>query len=157
MKKVISIIFAAALLLSTAACGDNGSADISNASAAEIASAVMEKTVFVDEMLELQTKIASDFYDIPDGVDDFVVYMSSSGATAEELSVFKCADSSQAKLVKSACEKRVEALKEKFEDYIPAELDKINSAVIKERGNFVMFICADSTAEAVKAFTEFKK
>jgi len=141
MKK-ISIILLAVVMAVLTSCNSTGNS-ISDASASDVASSVKEGVTFVDDMLEVKNEIAADFYSLPDNVTDLKVFMSSSGATAEELAVFKCDDEATVKAVIKACEKRIEDLNEKFEDYIPGELIKIENAVIEERDGFVMFICAD--------------
>ena len=155
MKRTLTAIFAIVLIVSMVACNNN-TADISNASAIDIAAHVRESVSFLDDMLEVKNEIAEDFYNLPEGVVDLKVYMSSSGATAEELAIFKCESNEVADEVVNACEKRVEALKEKFEDYIPAELTKIESAVIQKRDCFVMFVCAAETAPAEESFENYK-
>ena len=155
MKRILIAIVALMLTASMVACNGQ-SADISNASAVDIASSTKEALTFLDDMLEVKNEIVTDFYVLPEGVDEMKVYMSSSGATAEELAIFKCKDAETAEAVINVCEKRIEALKEKFEDYIPAEMDKIENAVIQKRDCFVMFVCANDTAPAEKSFKNYK-
>ena len=154
MKRTLMIFLAVIVVLSVSACGNK--ADISNASAVDIAASVKEGVTFVDDMLEVKNEIVADFYSLPEGVTEMKVYMSSSGATSEELAIFKCKDAQTAELVKKACEKRIEDLNEKFEDYIPGELTRLENAIIKERDGFVMFVCADSPALAEEKFEDYK-
>lgn len=154
MKRTLTIFLAIAIVLSVSACGNK--ADISNASAVDVAASVKSALTFVDDMLEVKNEIVEDFYNLPEGVSEMKVYMSSSGATSEELAIFKCKDAQTAELVKKACEKRIEDLNEKFEDYIPGELVRIENAIIKERDGFVMFVCADSPASAEEKFEDYK-
>ena len=154
MKRTLIIFLAVIIAVSVSACGSK--ADISNASAVDIAASVKEALTFVDDMLEVKNEIVADFYNLPGGVTEMKVYMSSSGATSEELAIFKCKDAQTAEQVVKACEKRIEDLNEKFEDYIPAELVRIENAVIKERDGFVMFVCTDSPSLAEEKFDDYK-
>ena len=154
MKRTLIIFLAVAMLFSTSACGNK--TDISDASAVDVAASVKESLTFIDDMFEVKNEIVVDFYNLPEGVTEMKVYMSSSGATSEELAVFKCKDSQTAEQVVKACEKRIEDLKEKFEDYIPSELVRIENAIIKERDGFVMFVCADSPQLAEEKFDDYK-
>lgn len=155
MKRILIFLLSVILILSISACSDNSS-KVSNASAADVALAIKNSTTFVDDMFEISDKVTKDFYSLPDGVTDFKVFVSASGATAEELAVFKCDSKQTSEQVIKACEKRIENLIEKFEDYIPEEMIKINNAVIEEKNGFVMFICADSTDSAEKSFKDYK-
>ncbi len=155
MKRILTFLLSVLLILSVSACSDNSN-EVSDASAAEVALAVKEGVTFVDDMFEVSNEVATDFYNLPEGVTDFKVYMSASGATAEELAVFKCDSKQTSEEVIKACEKRIEDLTEKFEDYIPGEMAKIKDAVIEEKNGFVMFICADSTDSAEKSFKNYK-
>ncbi len=155
MKRILIFLLSALLILSVSACSDNSN-EVSDASATEVALTVKEGVTFVDDMFEVSNEVVPDFYNLPEGVTDFKVYMSASGATAEELAVFKCDSKKTSDEVIKACEKRTENLTEKFEDYIPEELTKIKSAVIEEKNGFVMFICADSTEPAEEKFKDYK-
>ncbi len=59
------------------------------ASAEELMQKVKESTSFVDEMLLLSAAKVSDLYMLSDKVTESCVYVSASGATAEELAIFK--------------------------------------------------------------------
>lgn len=155
MKKIFLLTLLLLLLVGLMAC-NSVSADLSNVSAAKMADSVKESITFVDDMFNIKNDMVPDFYNLPDGVTELKVFMSSSGATAEELAIFKCDNAETAEAVVKACEKRIEALKEKFEDYIPDELIKIENAVIEKRDVFVMFVCADSTEQAEEIFAEYK-
>ena len=154
MKRTLIIFLAVIVVVSVSACGNK--TDISNASAVDVAASIKEALTFVDDMLEVKNEIVTDFYSLPEGVTEMKVYMSSSGATSEELAIFKCKDAQTAELVKKACEKRIEDLNEKFEDYIPGELARLENAIIKERDGFVMFVCADSPTVAEEKFEDYK-
>lgn len=155
MKRTLIFVLTVALIFGLTACGGDA-VDLSSVSADDITASVKEGVVFVDDMLNVKTEVVKDFYNLPEGVTDLVVYMSASGATAEELAIFKCDNPQTVESVVKACEKRIENLKEKFEDYIAEELDKINNAAIKKRDCFVMLVCADSTDVAEKKFEEYK-
>lgn len=155
MKKIFLLTLLLLLLVCLMAC-NSASADLSNVSAAKMADSVKESITFVDDMFNIKNEMVPDFYNLPDGVTELKVFMSSSGATAEELAIFKCDSAQTAEAVVKSCEKRIEALKEKFEDYIPEELVKIENAVIEKRDVFVMFVCADSTDSAEEIFAEYK-
>lgn len=81
------------------------------------------------------------------------VYVSS-GATAEEIAVIEATDTEAAGRVKTAMEKRVEDLKEGFEDYRPAEMTKLENPVIVVRGPYVLFVLCDQADTAKSAINQ---
>lgn len=74
----------------------------------------------------------------------------SSGATAEEIAVFEAKDDTAAERLLAAARERVEAQKTAFEDYAPAEMAKLNSAVVERNGKIIALCIADDSAAAQK-------
>lgn len=158
MKKLLTItmaaLLAAALLLT--GCGNNGG-EKTDIDLEATMKAMMDATEVEDEMKKMEGEVVGNFYDIDDSaVDSYLIYSSASGATAEEFAIFKAKDAKGVETIKTMLDKRVEDLGKRFEQYIPAEMAKVQNAVITENGNYVLFVCAGdpSTAEAAfdKAF-----
>lgn len=94
------------------------------------------------EMVEKHLKIAQDLYTAGK------VYIGSGGATAEEIACFEAKDAESAGTIKAALEARVDSQKKAFENYQPQEMDKLNSPVIKQQGNYVFMCISDDNAKA---------
>jgi hypothetical protein len=166
MKKRNVLCFAAAVMMAVSSvamtsCGDSGdeTADSGSATAvqgeatakgaAETADTLKSEIKFVDELNEISAEMVEKFYGISsDKYTDGKVYVGSGGATAEEIACFEAVDESAAAEIKSACEARIESQIKQFEDYVPAELDKLNDPVLVTNGNFVYMCISDDNAKA---------
>ncbi len=90
------------------------------------------------------------------GIDETTVTGSAVyGATgcAEELAVFTLADADAAQTAAKQLGYRVEDRKEGLADYMPAELPKLDKAVVETRGNSVLLVIAADYA-GVETFLE---
>lgn len=72
----------------------------------------------------------------------------SEGGTAEEISVVECSDSVEAVKVRNAFESRVSNQINSYKDYIPEELEKLNSPVIRVKGKYVVLCISDNNDKA---------
>jgi len=70
------------------------------------------------------------------------------GAVADEFAIIKTASEADAATVKAAIESRVDYLKVSFESYNPGEVSQLESAALKTKGVYVVFVCADNQAAA---------
>jgi hypothetical protein len=80
------------------------------------------------------------------------VYVSS-GATAEEISVWDAKNADAAKDIKTAVLARIEAQKAGFQDYVPAEMAKLKSPVLISEGDYVI-LCLSNDNEKAKQVIE---
>ena len=81
-------------------------------------------------------------------------YYFSSGATAEELVLFKAKDESGVQKLSDAVKARIDYQIGAFESYVPEEVPKLKKAVIIVSGLYVaMYVAADYDA-AEKAIKE---
>ena len=86
---------------------------------------------------------------IPDSVEDYAVYMCPTGATVEEISVFRTSD---AAAVEEMIQTHLDARKTEYESYRPDEVKKLDGAAVVKSGDYVAVIIADDTAAAEAAF-----
>lgn len=148
MKKLIGsvVLLAAAFLL--AACG-NGKKDIDiNALAEEL----LEKVEFVDELSQVDQETAERLYNIKDAVAQSVYI--GSGATAEEIAVFELKDEAAAIDAKDAALQRMKEQKESFETYIPQEVEKLDQAIVKVSGKYLI-VCVSNGNTANKIIESY--
>lgn len=113
---------------------------------------VLESGVFSDQLEVVDAEIVCMLYGLELGGDTVTAcegYLSG-GATAEELVLFTVADEAAAESVKAACQRRVEDQILGFEDYIPGEVAKLESAVIAVRGNTILVVVANDGAAAAE-------
>ena len=142
----------AALLLSVclafglAACG--GSAQDIDVTAA--ADAIRSGTTFTDDMTKTETANAERLYGLSDDVvADACVYIGT-GATPEEIAVWKAKDESGVETIRSAVDSRLDAQRARFTDYNPEQMPKLESAVVEESGN-VVALCISADSETAQS------
>lgn len=111
-----------------------------------LSSYIVENTEFKDYISEVDKEIFFSLFNLDEQTVDDAVFYSSTGATAEEVAVIKAVDG-KAEDVAKACEGRIQAQKEGFENYVPEELEKLSKPVIMTYGNTVIYVvCDDSDA-----------
>ncbi len=125
-----------------------------NVDAAQAADTLKSSLTFQDELSEATPEVRNRTYGISG--EDVVagkLYLSS-GATAEEVAVFQARDEAAAERLLAAMQERVEAQKLAFEDYAPAEMPKLNNAVVERSGNVVALCIAEDNVAAQKMVKE---
>jgi len=147
MKKILTALLA---LIMLAGCSGGGAAlDIDTRRAAKtIADGI---GVTNDQLMEAPKEVIDEWYTFDDKVTDFTVYVSATGGTANEIAVVKSTDASTAE---ASLERRVENLKTRFQDYVPAEMVKLESPVIVTKDGVAVMVLADDTAKAEKLINE---
>ena len=149
MKKYLSLTFAAIMLvLSLTACGGSSSKEVT-ASASDLAKQLSETVS--DGTLSSEPVIAdilaSTYFVDMEQVEDSSAYLST-GATACEVAVVKCKDSSYTSEVADLFKSRVTSQSELFASYAPKEVQKLDSAIIKTSGNYVVLCVTDDASKA---------
>ncbi len=142
MKRVLAFALAMMLLLAGCAGSDEQVIDLEEAS-----KAVAEGNFFTDDMNPAKTDVLLALYGLTqDEVAQVVGYVGS-GATAEELTLWKASSSDAAAAIAEKVQGRVDTQISSFQDYNPEEVPKLESAVILQKGNFVaLCVCADNAA-----------
>lgn len=145
MKRLLILFLALTLLL--AGCG--GAKTAETVVPVDAAKTILDGVAFRDTLVEAKGDLVKEngWYDLDDKVKDFSVYISGSGATAEEIAVIRTSD---VKTAKVTVEKRIEDLKLRFEDYVPAEMTKLGDPVVVTRGDVVFLVICDDSAGAQK-------
>lgn len=139
----------AALLL--AGCGSKEPATIDTKALAED---LLNNVAFVDDLYPAEEGVIKMLYNIEDYVSAYVYI--GSGATAEEIAVFELADADSAAAALALVEERVATQTEDFESYVPAEVQRLENAVVKQYGNYVIMCVSegDKAAEIVSEYTK---
>ena len=165
MKKLMAAVLAAMMVLSLSACSSNSdqgesssstasqnnssSSQASEVTADSLAQKMVEATTFNDEVIAISADVVPNYYTIPDSVEDYAVYMCPTGATVEEISVFRTSD---AAAVEEMIQTHLDARKTEYESYRPDEVKKLDGAAVVKSGDYVAVIIADDTAAAEAAF-----
>lgn len=153
MKKKLSIlltVIAAAFILT--ACGKSNSqtADTDITKLRED----LQATVTSGELAEISSDLfASTYFFDMAKVEESTAALSS-GASACEVAVVKCSDSSYVSEAKKLFETRVKNQSDLFADYNAPEVAKLDAALIKTSGNYIVLCVTDDTAKAEEILKE---
>lgn len=120
----------------------------------ELTDDLINNVKFEDEMTLIDEKTVESLYNINYAVSQ-VVYISS-GATAEEVAVFELKDVKDASKALDAARQRIEVLKQGFETYIPEEIPKLDNAIVKKAGRYVI-VCISNSDEADEIINSYVK
>lgn len=116
---------------------------------AKIAEAVVGKVKFKDTLSRVSDSLIVSNY----GIDTKHVLSAAlyvgGGSTAEEVAVFETDSKKSTDAVVKCIKKRIENKKKDFENYIPAEMSKLNNPYVVRKGNIVVLCLADSADEEV--------
>lgn len=145
IKNVLCLVLCALSIFAFAGCSGTQTKEID---IEKLANDLMEQVQFKDTLTKLDDDMISKLYGI-DYAEEQIVYIST-GATAEEIALFKLKDESDAQKAYDAVNKRLDYQKSSFELYIPEEMVKLDAAVVELYGNYVIFCVSDGdTAKTV--------
>ena len=157
-KKTLCIILAAmAVTCACASCGDSGEADKGGDTAqtteekADVtvtADKLESDITFEDSLVEADSsKIEKILGVAPDAYRKAKVFISSTGATPEEIACFEANDG-MAEAIKASLTTRLNNQKNTFTDYKPEQAPKLDDAVLIVKDNCVYFCISGDSAKA---------
>lgn len=142
MKKVMLAAMMAAMLLTS--CNEQPKdVDIS-----ALASQIVGEVSFDDSLSEIDDDMISMLYSI-DGYTDAVLYKGS-GATAEEVAIFKMETTDDAKEALEEAQAHIQSQIESYESYIPEEVSRLEDAIVRQDGYYVSVVVSGDSAAAEK-------
>ncbi len=141
MKKLLILSLALLLLLcALAGCGGRKPVQFEPQ---EAAGALLDSKAFSDILSPVQPVIAAVLYGVPlENVDACSVYCST-GATAEEIAVFRCRDEAAAAALKQTAQQRLQEQKDAYSSYAPQEIPKLDNALLRASGVYVVCVVAE--------------
>ncbi|MCD8099778.1 MAG: DUF4358 domain-containing protein [Oscillospiraceae bacterium] len=147
MKRLITLLSALALSLGLlTGCGSSGAATAEPPQPAELAQELLDSEGFTDILSEVSAKVAAMLYGVSsDSVAECAVYCST-GATAEEIAVFKAADAEAAEALVSGAQERIAGQALAYAEYAPAEVAKLENAEVRSSGLYVVCVISDNSA-----------
>lgn len=145
--KLLPLLAALCLLLS--ACGGDSAKAFEPENAAK---AVLDSGCFSVELDELDVSLLYDFqgYGVDDGAVTASKAYSASGFT-EQVAVLVCKDEDAAGQVKAFLEQYLSDMKDSYKDYAPAEVPKLDAAILEQRGASVLLVVPNDAAKAQSA------
>ena len=149
MRKFLAAALAALLTLSLGACGNGGDA-ASGASSADpdLDGLFTELSALCGEAaVDIDPATAAGLY----GVEEREVFAcrAAGGVSADEATIFQCADETRAAEVLAIAETRLADQAESYADYLPEEAEKLQNAAAVRSGSVVaVCVCADAEKAA---------
>ena len=161
MKKIATLTICAVMALSAAAltgCGDStdSSKASSSKSAAEeepkdintVSDKLLNEITYKDQLTELSEDKIEGVVGVSKDLFKSAKVYRGSGATAEEIDCFEAVDTTSADLIYEILGGYIKDQKARYLDYAPAEMDKLEKAVLVEDGNLVFLSVSDDDAKA---------
>lgn len=152
MKKRLSVLLLAAfMMLILTACGEN-TKDIT----VDVTKLCddLKATVTSGELATVSADLQSSTYFFELAKVEESAAALSSGASACEVAIVKCKESSYVSEVKELFETRVKNQSALFADYNAPEVAKLDAALIKTSGNYVVLCVTDDTKKAEEILKE---
>ena len=149
MRKFLAAALAALLTLSLGACGNGGDAASGASSAApDLDGLFTELSALCGEAaVDIDPATAAGLY----GVEESEVFdcRAAGGVSADEATIFQCADEARAAEVLAIAETRLADQAESYADYLPEEAEKLQNAAAVRSGSVVaVCVCADAEKAA---------
>ena len=142
MKKVMLAAMMAAMLLTS--CNEQ----LKDVDISALASQIVGEVSFDDSLSEIDDDMISMLYSI-DGYTDAVLYKGS-GATAEEVAIFKMETTDDAKAALEEAQAHIQSQIESYESYIPEEVSRLEDAIVRQDGCYVSVVVSGDSAAAEK-------
>ena len=149
MRKFLAAALAALRTLSLGACGNGGDAASGASSAApDLDGLFTELSALCGEAaVDIDPATAAGLY----GVEEREVFAcrAAGGVSADEATIFQCADEARAAEVLATAETRLADQAESYADYLPEEAVKLQNAAAVRSGSVVaVCVCADAEKAA---------
>ena len=155
MKKILTIAAAAAMAVMLLA-GCSGKSGATPACAPVVENII--STVGIEEMAVKDADSISSYLDVDMAtVEEFSLYVCGNGGFADEVGMFRMKSAEDAKTLKKLIDERIQKRMEVFESYNPDEYDKLGSATVIVKGNYVFYVVSDDNAAAEKIFLDSLK
>ena len=155
MKKTVSLsmafLFAALMACSFTSC--SSSQDFSM-NIQVFAQNVMDNVSFDDQLESIDKPMINDIFLIDDNTD--AVMYAGAGGSADVFVVFAAANAAGVKNVRASVDKYIETNKAAVANYTPAELDKLNNAILVEKGKYLAF-CVTNDPNAKSVIEQYMK
>lgn len=137
MRKWILLLLAG-LLLALAACAGKPAEKPPLPAPAALAEELLASGAFSDALEPAELRVGCYLYGLEETSAEEMVFYLSSGATAEEIAVFRCAGPEAAEAVVAAARARLDFQAASYADYAPDEVPKLERAALRTVGNTVV-------------------
>ncbi|MCM1989815.1 DUF4358 domain-containing protein [Oceanirhabdus seepicola] len=159
MKKILSILMIAFVMISFAACGQKET--VKDISIKEMVDKIAElptaqrlmKTDLSTPSDENQYLIDSMELNTEDLEEGYAIY-SMINVKSDMIVVFKAKDESSVENLKKVLDKTAENQEGIWSQYLPDQYEKVQNRIVKEKGKYLIYIVTDEPQEVEKIFDE---
>ena len=151
-KLTAVLITAAAFLLVLTGCSSKKkelSIDV-----AKLAEDLNSQTITSDTLTATVPEMTAGIYNLSDSDLESAAAYKSAGSTALEVAVFACTDSKKTEDIKKTLEAHIKSQSELYASYAPDQVEKLDNAVLKTAGKYVVLAVCDDTAKAESILKE---
>ena len=150
IKTVTTLLIITTMFVLLSGCSKKE--EVTDVDIASLSNELLENVKFEDELNAVDDAMIEKLYGVDD-YEDAKVYIST-GATAEEIAVFKFQSTEIAEDGFKKAQERIENQKADFETYIPKEVKKLENAVVEQFGQYVV-VCVsngDGTEKIIEKY-----
>lgn len=137
--KVIASLLALAMLAALAGCSTKAQVD-----GPALLQSILEQVAFTEALSDVGDTAALYFPDLPEGAE--VQMYSGSGYYAEELALITLAKEADASAAQESVQTHLQQLRQQFSNYIPAEVTKIDKAIVYHSGVYILLCVGGDTS-----------
>ena len=158
MKRLISLVLAAVMVLSLSACGGKKESSGPDFQVQDAMDAMLEH-IGADDMMTLSGEDMLDFYGIKaQDMEQFSAAITSTGISAKEIVLVKAVGEDAAQRVQEQLDKRVANRMAEFENYLPDQFDIVaNHSQVSRDGVYVSLIISSDLENLSKIYSGFLK
>ncbi len=138
--KVIALLLALTVLAGLAGCGPKEEAQVDGPA---LLKSILEQVAFTETLSDVGDSAALYFPDLP--ADAKVQMYGGSGYYAEELALITLAKESDAAAAQESVQTHLQQLRQQFSNYIPAEVTKIDKAIVYHSGVYILMCVGGDT------------
>ena len=152
-NKLLIMLFIFLMLLSQIGCStvsNNVDIDIH-----KLSDSLYEHIDFNDDMSAVDDFITYNLYYIDEeNVESSILYVSS-GATAEEIAIFRAKDADSLTIISEGANMRLDDQKASFKTYEPSEMVKLEDPILVSVGDYVIVCISNDNDTAMKIINEY--
>lgn len=145
--RILPLLVSLCLLMGLSGCAGTRTLDMQ-----ALAEELLKNGGFSDELWQIDDPMVKKLYDIED-YTQALVYVGS-GATAEELALFAFSSEAAASRGLEKVQSRLETQKESYRAYLPQEVPKLEKAVAKQWGRYVILCVCPGSQEIIDRYTK---
>jgi len=142
-KKIAALLLAVLLMAMIVSCGGDVEIDLT-----ALRKELLESNILEDELVSLPQDIIPTEAEIDSALYISAEYWKGSGVTAEEIGLFMCGSSQDAKALEKQLIEHRDSLYNTYAAYKQEALPRISAAVIRTRGSYVVFVTAQDYKQA---------